>query len=140
MDRRGFLKLLGISTAAAVISPQLLVETKAKKTGWYTSELSAKMIAARKELSFQSATAGCYMYVRIAPRTMPFRVGDLVRYKTDARGSLAFRSQSLEGKEDFAVATCDASPGNYTWIQVSGPEATIMRLSDGSMKAIYNAA
>jgi hypothetical protein len=139
MDRRGFLKLLGIGTAAAAVAPQLLVETKAKKTGWHTTKLTPKMIAARNELSFQPATPGRYMYVRIAPKTMPFRVGDLVRYKTGAKETLAFRSRSLEGKEEFAVAICDASPGNYAWIQISGPDATVMRLSDGSMKAIYDA-
>lgn len=135
MNRRGFLKFLGIGAAAAVVAPQVLAEAKTIKSGWYASYPSNKIVEQREE---NSLPAGHFMHVIVARNTMPFRVGDLVRYKFDKHGyMIAYRSNYIHNDGgDFGVAINNASPGCGTFIMIVGPDLTVRRLADGSLKAL----
>ena len=127
MNRRSFLKWLGIGTATAAFVPQLL----AKEPEVYPEAncpITLEMLqTAYGQTLFQPSQVTLparYMYVYVEKNTVPFRVGDLVRYKVNKRGeTIAYRaprSGKWNMNEYYGIAINNVSPGNYTFIQISG--------------------
>ncbi len=124
MNRRRFLKWLGIGAATVAAAPKLLAE----HTPEYYPEHDSPITLEKLQYAFAAASEprgvpqGRYIYVRVAPSTMPFRVGDFVRYKVNKRGeTIAYRAPKsvMKKGEGFGMAINNALPGNDTFIMIS---------------------
>lgn len=127
MNRRSFFKFLGIGAATAVVAPKLLNNMVPEYYPESNSPIALEKI--QKVYNEQKFTSGgSYKYVRVAPTTVPFRTGDLVRYKIEKRGgTIAYRvpkSPKWTKEEYYGIAINNALPGNYTFIQVNSDAIT----------------
>ena len=136
INRRGFMKLLGMGAAAAVVAPQVLAQTKsAEEAPHFFSAL--EIVTGRKNADFPLTYfpgSGRFMYVKVAPRTMPFAPGDIVRFKANKKGeTIAYRTKSFHGDDAFGVAISHVQPGYYAFIKIAGADVTVVRTADGSL-------
>lgn len=139
MDRRSFLKFLGIGAATAAVAPEVLAHSPKYTMGVDVSAGADKTVTVVKSGILEHVgPTGRFMFVQVAPNTMPFRVGDLVRYKVNKKGEMiAYRTNDWKNTRDgFGVAICNAPPGNYVFIKINGPDLRVVRLADGSLKAL----
>ena len=116
MNRRSFFKFLGIGAATAVVAPQLLAkEPESPQVSYTVDEFKWEPL--------HQWPQNQYMYVRAEPKTVPFRIGDLVRYKINKRGQTIAYKVPKSGKwnksEYYGIAISNMNPGNYGFIQIS---------------------
>lgn len=123
MNRRTFLKFLGIGTATVATAPQLLAEKPKYTMGVDTASgadyTAVKAIKSGVIESFPRA--GTYKYVYLHPTSLPVQMGDVVYYKDDRRhGCLAFRRKKLIWRdgESPGCGIGTLTPGMYGFIQI----------------------
>ena len=139
MDRREFMKLLGMGAAAAVVAPQVLAQENKHTMGVDTAigDDITSVVAMGPDGVYHGAMSvgkSCFVYVKVASTTIPFRLGDLIRYKVNKKGeTIAYRSNRLsDNGGEFGVAINNVVPGNYTFIKIAGSSMEVTRLADGS--------
>jgi tRNA A37 threonylcarbamoyladenosine synthetase subunit TsaC/SUA5/YrdC len=124
MNRRSFFKFLGIGAATAAVAPKLLMPQTPKIDPLFNL-IDAETLEQVHAHTFQSPQLqkGSYKYVLVAPTTVAFRTGDMVRYKVNKRGeTIAYRvpkSPKWNKDEYYGIAINNAMPGYYTFILVS---------------------
>jgi hypothetical protein len=121
MNRRSFFKFLGIGAATAVVAPKMLAEkTHEVYPESNGGQITLKMLQdayGQTLLNFQKAQ---YMYVRLAPTSLPVSAGDIVYYKTDKRwGPLAYKRKKLTLSQPMGYGIGTLTPGYYGFIQIS---------------------
>ena len=121
MNRRSFFKFLGIGAATAAVAPKMLAEkTHEVYPESNGGQITLKMLQDAYEqtlLNFQKAQ---YMYVRLAPTSLPVSAGDIVYYKTDKRwGTLAYKRKKLTLSQPMGYGIGTLTPGYYGFIQIS---------------------
>ncbi len=139
INRRGFMKLLGMGAAAAVVAPQVLAQESKHFMGADTATGSditthiGVVDGTVKEVRF-FPSKGRYAYVKVAPGTKPFAPGDIVRFKVNKKGeTIAYRTKSFHGDDAFGVAISHVQPGYYAFIKIAGADVTVVRTADGSL-------
>ncbi len=123
MNRRGFLKFLGIGAATAAIAPKILAE----KTPEVYPESNAGQITLKMLQDVYAQTirptqvsAGAYKCVYLAPTSLPVSAGDVVYYKDDKKhGCLAYKRKKLTLSQPLGYGIGTLTPGYYGWIRVS---------------------
>ena len=153
MNRRGFMKMLGFGAAAAVVAPQVLAEGKKHIVGVNVITGNASTVAASTmDGAIQSVDVvshgsgykivdrGVFVPVWFSRASRPVDPGDVVRYKGGRKGGFiackaSNRDHGFE-KYELGVAIRSTQPGQFSWIQVAGPNKEIVALADGSLKAL----
>ena len=122
MDRRTFFKFLGVGQATAVVAPEVLAEKTPEvypesNGGQITLKMLQDAYGKTLLLNFPEAQ---YMYVRLAPTSLPVSVGDIVFYKNDKRhGVLAYKARKWREGVLWGYGIGTLTPGYYGFIQVS---------------------
>lgn len=122
MNRRGFLKFLGIGAATAAVAPTIWAEkTPEVYPESDAGPITLKMLQdAYGRASFDTMPAARYIYVRLAPTTLPVSAGDIVYYKNDKRhGVLAYKRKKLTLSEPFGYGIGTLTPGYCGFIQLA---------------------
>ena len=95
MNRRGFLKFLGIGAATAAVAPAILAE---KTSEVYPEsnggQITLKMLQDAYGQTLLNFPKAQYMYIYLASTSLPVSAGDITYYKSDKRhGVLAYKAK-----------------------------------------------
>lgn len=125
IDRRSFLKWLGIGIATAAVAPQLLTsKPEVYPEANYPITLEMLQTAYAQTVSIP---AGRYMMVHLAPTSLPVTAGDIVYYKDDKKnGMLAYVAKKHRWNVPHGFGIGNITPGNYGFIQIG----TIITVGD----------
>ena len=125
MNRRGFLKFLGIGAATAAIAPKILAE----KTPEVYPESNAGQITLKMLQDAYAKTvipphygipSGRYMQVKLASTSLPVCAGDILYYKSDQRhGVLAYKAKKWRDGVNWGYGIGNLTPGHYGFIQIA---------------------
>ena len=121
MNRRSFFKFLGIGAATAVVAPKMLAEkTHEVYPESNGGQITLKMLQGAYGQTLLNFPKAQYMYVRLAPTSLPVSAGDIVYYKTDKRwGTLAYKRKKLTLSQPMGYGIGTLTPGYYGFIQIS---------------------
>ena len=121
MNRRSFFKFLGIGAATAVVAPKMLAEkTHEVYPESNGGQITLKMLQDAYGQTLLNFPKAQYMYVRLAPTSLPVSAGDIVYYKQDKRwGTLAYRRKKLTLSQPMGYGIGTLTPGYYGFIQIS---------------------
>ena len=120
MNRRSFLKFLGISAATAAVAPKILAEPTPEvypesNAGQITLKMLQDAYAQTKQMS-----AGTYRYVYLAHTSLPVSAGDIVYYKDNGGyGMLAYKRKKFTLSQPFGYGIGTLTPGYYGFIQIA---------------------
>jgi hypothetical protein len=121
MNRRSFLKFLGIGAATAAVAPKMLADTTPEVYPEANYPITLDMLQKAYAKTIPQMTRGRYIYVRLAPTSLPVSAGDILYYKHDKRwGVLAFRRSKLifRDGEKVGYGIGNLTPGFYGFIQM----------------------
>jgi hypothetical protein len=126
VNRRTFLKFLGIGSATAVVAPS--VALAAIDTPVTPAPITYEMLqAAMAQVTVQPNLAqGRYMYVQLAKTSMPIKAGDFlyhkrIHYKYHGRREsrvIAYKTKKLRA-EPLAIAISVIPPGYFGWVLIA---------------------
>jgi hypothetical protein len=121
MNRRSFLKFLGIGAATAAVAPKVLVYTTPEVYPEANYPITLEMVQKAYSGTLTSyPRAGRYMYVRLAPTSLPVSAGDVVYYKNDKlRGVLGYKAKKWRDGVLWGYGIGNFAPGNYGFIQIA---------------------
>ena len=121
MNRRSFLKILGIGAAVAAVAPAILAakmpEVYPESNG---GQITLKMLQDAYGQTLLKFPKAQYMYVRLASTSLPVSAGDIVYYKNDKRhGVLAYKAKKWRDGVNWGYGIGNLTPGHCGFIQIA---------------------
>ena len=124
MNRRGFLKFLGIGAATAAVAPAILAEKTPEvypesNGGQITFKMLQDAYAQTVQPTKILMPGGRYTYVYLAPTSLPVNTGDIVYFKADKRyACLAYKAKKWRDGVNWGYGIGNLTPGHYGFIQI----------------------
>ncbi len=116
------MKCLGIGTATAAVAPKVLSSKTPEVYPEANYPITLEMIQKSYSETYTSLPqAGRYMYVRLAPTSLPVSVGDIVYYKSDKHSHdvLGYKSKKWRDGVLWGYGIGNLKPGHYGFIQIA---------------------